>query len=180
MNRKTLIVAVLTLSLGLLFVYLGFNFGNNNSVRKPAVLGTQKNGEVRVVRVIDGDTIEVEIDGKNTKIRLLGIDTPETVDPNRPPGCYGKEASNETKSLLEGKSVILEKDITDVDKYNRLLRYIYLRVDKDQMLFVNDYLVRLGFAKTDFIGPDRKYDTRFISAQEDAKNKKLGLWGKCY
>ena len=76
-----------------------------------------------VIRVVDGDTIEIE---GGQKVRYIGIDTPETVDPSRPVGCYGKEASDKNKELVEGKIVRLEKDISETDRYGRLLRYIYV------------------------------------------------------
>ncbi len=131
---------------------------------------------VVVERVVDGDTIVV---AGNQTVRFVGIDTPETVDPKRPVGCYGKEASSEVKGLLTGKAVILQKDISDTDKYHRLLRYIYLPLDNGQTLFVNDYLVRAGFAKVLTYPPDVKYDKQFRSAETEAKNNKKGLWGSC-
>lgn len=129
-----------------------------------------------VTKVVDGDTIELE-DGR--VVRFVGIDTPETVDPRRPVGCFGKQASNETKSLLSGKVVILQKDISDKDKYNRILRYIYLPLEDGQTLFVNDYLVREGFAKVLTYPPDVKFNTQLREAETDAKINKRGLWGKC-
>lgn len=133
-----------------------------------------------VTKVIDGDTIEIE---GGIKVRLLGIDTPETKDPRRPVGCFGKEAANETKRLVEGSMVILEKDISETDKYRRLLRYVFLPLDPQsssgQMLFVNDYLIREGFAKTLTYPPDVKYTEQFLKAQTEAKVNKKGLWGRC-
>lgn len=129
-----------------------------------------------VTKVVDGDTIELE-DGR--VVRFVGIDTPETVDPRRPVGCFGKQASNETKSLLSGKVVILQKDISDKDKYNRILRYIYLPLEDGQILFVNDYLVREGFAKVLTYPPDVKFNIQLREAETDAKINKKGLWGKC-
>ena len=132
--------------------------------------------KVIVSKVIDGDTIELE-NGK--KVRFVGMDTPETVDPRRPVGCFGKEASNETKSLLTAKVVILQKDISDTDKFGRLLRYIFLPLEGGQILFVNDYLVREGYAKVYTYPPDVKFDGQFREAEKQAKENKKGLWGKC-
>ena len=123
----------------------------------------------KVSVVIDGDTIEIE---NGSRVRLIGIDTPETVDPNRPVGCYGKEASNFTKAQLEEKEVRLEKDVSETDKYGRLLRYVWL----DDILF-NEILVKEGYAQSSTYPPDVKYQDMFISAQSEARNGKKGLWG---
>lgn len=130
-----------------------------------------------VSKVVDGDTIIVN---DKTTVRFVGIDTPETVDPRRPVGCYGKEASSEVKKLLDSKQIILQKDVSDTDKYKRILRYIYLPLENGQILFVNDYLVREGFAKVLTYPPDVKYDEQFRTAEKEAKISKRGLWGKCY
>lgn len=132
--------------------------------------------QVVVSRVVDGDTIELQ-NGKT--VRLIGIDTPETVDPRRPVGCFGKEASNETKNLLTGRIVVLQKDISQTDKYGRLLRFVFLPLENGQTLFVNDYLVREGFARARVYPPDRKFESRFLEAEEKAKTHKKGLWGQC-
>ena len=96
---------------------------------------------VRVAKVVDGDTIVVNIGGQDKNVRLIGIDTPETVDPRRPVGCYGKEASNEAHRLMDGQSVVLVRDVSDTDKYSRLLRCVYVVRPSDDWLFVNDYMV---------------------------------------
>lgn len=141
----------------------------------PAVFGLE--GEkVLVTKVVDGDTIEIST---GQSVRFIGIDTPETVDPRRPVGCFGKESSNETKSLLSGKEIILQKDVSDKDKYDRLLRLVYLPLANGEILFVNDYLVREGFAKAKVYLPDIKFETRFRDAEKQAKEHKKGLWGKC-
>lgn len=142
-----------------------------------AQLATQPS--VPVERVVDGDTIEVLIAGKTEKVRLIGVNTPETVDPRRPVQCFGKEASDETKKLLTGKLVILEKDISETDKFDRLLRYVYLPLENGQTLFVNDYLVREGFAQVDTFPPDVKFNNQFLEAQNEARQSNKGLWAKC-
>lgn len=134
---------------------------------------------VQVTKVVDGDTIDVLIGGQKKSVRLIGINTPETVDPRRPVQCFGKEASNETKRLLEGKQVLLTKDVSEVDKYNRLLRLVYLPLENGQLLFVNDYLVREGFANNYTYPPDIKFDSQFRQAEQEAREQKRGLWSKC-
>ncbi|MCR4306001.1 MAG: thermonuclease family protein [Candidatus Daviesbacteria bacterium] len=131
---------------------------------------------VLVTKVVDGDTLV--INGSLT-VRLIGIDTPETVDPRRPVGCFGKEASNKVKELLSGKEVILQKDVSETDKYKRLLRYVFLPLPDGQILFVNDYLVRDGYAKVLTYPPDVKYNEQFRQAETEARENNRGLWGKC-
>lgn len=124
---------------------------------------------VKVIRVIDGDTIEIE---GNIKVRYIGIDTPETVDPKRKTECYGKEASDKNKELVEGETVTLEKDVSDKDKYGRLLRYVY----KGNVM-INSYLVREGYAHISTYPPDVKYADLFKSNEREARENHKGLWG---
>ena len=125
----------------------------------------------KVIRVIDGDTIEIE---GNQKIRYIGIDTPETVHPSKPVECFGKESSNKNKELVEGKMIRLEKDISETDQYGRLLRYVYVGD-----VFINDYLVRQGYANASTYPPDVKYSDQFVQAQQEAKDNNRGLWRAC-
>lgn len=131
---------------------------------------------VRVTKVIDGDTIEIE---GGLKVRYIGVDTPETVDPRRPVQCFGKEAANKNRELVEGEVIILEKDVSDTDKFGRLLRYIYLPLEDRKLLFINDYLIREGFAKASSFPPDIKYQEQFLQAEQEARNQGRGLWGRC-
>jgi len=126
---------------------------------------------VKVTRVVDGDTIEIE---GGEKVRYIGIDTPETVDPRKTVQCFGVEASAKNKELIEGKEVRLEKDITDRDKYNRLLRYVWA----DDTL-INLELVKQGFAYSYSYPPDIKYQDQFVKAQGEAREAKRGLWNAC-
>ena len=125
----------------------------------------------KVIRVIDGDTIELE---NGYKVRYIGIDTPETVAPNKPDGCFGKEASNKNRELVEGKKVKLEKDVSETDRYGRLLRYVY--VDN---IFVNDYLVREGYAFAVSYPPDIKMQDHFRAAEKEARENLRGQWSAC-
>lgn len=124
-----------------------------------------------VTRVIDGDTIEIE---GGQRVRYIGIDTPETVDPRKPVQCFGVEASNKNKDLVSGKRVRLEKDVSETDKYNRLLRYVYI-----DNLFVNLELVKEGYAYSSTYPPDVKYQNQFVEAQRLAKEQNKGLWSSC-
>lgn len=189
-NTKLLITSsFLVIVLGLGFLWFGFRSTTSQLTPTPdlkpimatplatssAVKGIEGE-QALVTKVIDGDTIELE-DGQ--KVRLIGIDTPETVDPRRPVGCFGKEASNETKKLLSGKVVILQKDVSEKDKYNRLLRLIFLPLEDGRILFVNDYLIREGFAKIYTYPPDVKFNEQLLQAEKEARVNNRGLWAKC-
>ncbi len=134
----------------------------------------QQEGEIfKVVHVVDGDTIKLD---NGQVVRYIGIDTPETVDPRKPVQCFGKEASAKNRELVEGKEVRLVKDISETDKYGRLLRYVYVGDE-----FINDYLVRQGYAHSSSYPPDVKYQDQFRSAEQEAREGKRGLWsdGAC-
>ncbi|MBU1017775.1 lamin tail domain-containing protein [Patescibacteria group bacterium] len=124
----------------------------------------------RVLKIIDGDTLEVEIDNESFKIRLIGVDTPETVHPFLEEEEFGKEASDYLKNLLANQTVVLEFDETTMDTYNRLLAYVYLRG-----IFINAEIIKNGFgeAYTDY--PFRYLD-EFVQYEQSAKEKRLGLW----
>lgn len=126
---------------------------------------------VRVTRVIDGDTIEIE---GGRKIRYIGMNTPETVNPQKPVQCFGREASEENKRLIDGKMVRLEKDVSEVDRYGRLLRYVYVGDT-----FINDVLVRQGFAHASTFPPDVAHQQQFLQAEQEARDNNKGLWAGC-
>lgn len=132
-----------------------------------------------ITRVVDGDTFEARLDGDDTvwKVRMLGINTPETVDPRRPVECYGKEASGHLKKLLDGKRVRLESDeqADERDKYDRLLRNVILEDGTD----VNAAMVRDGFAYAYLSFPlnkSRKQELKML--QELARASSAGLWSE--
>ena len=128
----------------------------------------------RVLRVIDGDTILVEVGGREERVRYIGVDTPETVAPDRPPGCFGPEASAANAALVEGKVVQLERDVSDRDRFGRLLRYVYV----DGTL-VNDELVRDGYATATTFPPDVRENARLRSREREARHAGRGLWSAC-
>jgi micrococcal nuclease len=134
-------------------------------------------GTAVVVRVVDGDTLDLDLSGSTVRVRLLGIDTPETVDENRPVQCFGHEASSYLAQLLpRGSTVRLERDVEARDRYGRLLAYLY-RVDDG--LFVNAALIEGGYATTLSIAPNtlRAHDFEVLRVQ--AQRDKRGLWGAC-
>ena len=118
-----------------------------------------------VVRVIDGDTIDVEIEGTDYRVRYIGIDTPESSE------VCGTDAAQINVTLVFGKTVTLEKDVSETDRFDRLLRYVYVGDD-----MVNAELVRLGFAESVRFPPDTKYAGDFDSLQVAAKASNLGCW----
>ena len=128
---------------------------------------------VLVSRVVDGDTIEVQLDG-TTDIRLIGVDTPETVHPTEPVGCFGPAATNFTKHKLEGHRVRLEYDVERTDLYGRTLAYVFA----DGLLF-NETLVARGYAQVTTYPPNVKYENRFLDAQRSARGADRGFWGQC-
>ena len=137
----------------------------------PPVSPTPSPVYAKVTKAIDGDTIEIE---GGQHVRYIGIDTPELYHPTKPVQCFGREAMEKNKKLVEGKTVRLEKDVSDTDKYGRLLRYVYVN-----NLLVNDYLVKEGYAKATPIRPDIRYAAIFENSQIQAKKEVKGLWQQC-
>jgi micrococcal nuclease len=127
-----------------------------------------------VVRVIDGDTIEASFRGALIDVRLIGVDTPETVHPSEPVECFGPAASRFTERALEGRRVRLTFDVEREDRFGRTLAYVWIG-DK---LF-NERLVREGFATVSTFPPNVRYVERFLAAQRFARNRDRGLWGRC-
>lgn len=131
----------------------------------------------RVTSVVDGDTIDVVLGGTTERVRLIGIDTPETVDDDRPVECFGPEASAYLSQLLpEGTQVDLVLDAEPRDRFGRLLAYVFRRSDG---LFVNEELARLGYAELLVIEPNVAYRRRISAAVNAARTEALGLWSAC-
>jgi endonuclease YncB( thermonuclease family) len=169
-------VILFIISIVVYFVVFLLNVNDSNVPNQPQ--GADQVGLFLVSRVIDGDTIELE---NGQKVRYIGIDTPESTIEH---DCYGKEASEKNKELVEGKKVRLESDISDRDKYGRLLRYVYV-VDPEQpegvegQIFVNDYLVAEGYASVSTYPPDVKYQDKFKESEASARENNKGLWSQC-
>src|SRR3989338_7120749 len=127
-----------------------------------------------VVKVVDGDTIVADINGKNETVRLIGLDTPETVDPRKPVQCFGEEASKKAKEILTGKRVWIEMDASQGgrDKYGRLLAYVFL---PDGTLF-NKLIISEGYGHEYTYNLPYKYQKGFRQAERDAREEKKGLW----
>ncbi len=127
--------------------------------------------------VIDGDTFDVDIGGRQERVRLIGINTPETHVEHGPPECFGPEAAEYTSSLLPaGTEVRLTRDVVGRDDYGRLLAYVYRRSDE---LFVNEAIIAGGYARPLTIDPNDAYSARFVAAATSAEADDLGLWRAC-
>jgi micrococcal nuclease len=130
--------------------------------------------DAHVTRVVDGDTIEAQIDGEVEDVRLIGIDTPETVKPDSPVECFGPEATGFTHRVLEGQAVRLVFGVERRDVYDRLLAYVYIG-----HRFVNAELVRRGLARTLEIPPNTLHRALFRRLELRAARAGRGLWGAC-
>ncbi|HEV2770569.1 MAG TPA: thermonuclease family protein [Solirubrobacteraceae bacterium] len=132
--------------------------------------------EGRVVRVVDGDTITVRLDGREETVRYIGVDTPETKRPGTPVQCFGPAASAFNKRLIEGERVRLARGVEERDRYGRLLGYVYRVSDR---LFVNAALVRGGYARARTYPPNDRYAAAFGALAASAREGGRGLWGRC-
>jgi micrococcal nuclease len=124
-----------------------------------------------VERAVDGDTIVIS---GGERVRMIGINTPESVKEAGDPEYFGKEASRYTSNNLEGKTIYLEKDVSETDDYGRLLRYIYL----EDGTFYNEKIVKEGYAFAGTYPPDVKYNEILQEAERFARENNLGLWGE--
>jgi micrococcal nuclease len=162
---KIKIIAIIFI---IIFCTLAVNFQN-----RPVKI--KEDTAYKVANVYDGDTFSIEIANKIQKVRMLGIDTPETVDPRKSVQCFGLEASKKTKELLEKHAVTLKTDPTQgvFDKYHRVLAYVY----RDDGLFVNKYLLENGYAHEYTYNIPYEKQREFKDFQSLAREGKIGLWG---
>ena len=184
-TSRRLCVSALVLALG-----LGAGCGESHQVvltsQAPATFGEEPEDfeEATVTNVVDGDTIDVEITartdgpgageadiGTEYRVRLIGIDTPESVKPGTPVECFGKEASAAAAALLEGADVRLVKDVEETDRYDRLLRYVYIEAE-----MANARLVVNGYASAYTYPPNVRHSDLFVDLERDARENDRGLW----
>lgn len=144
-------------------IHLSDNF--KNSLQQP--------GYYKVTKVVDGDTIEINMDGAIERVRLIGIDTPETMEPDAPVECFGEIASNFAHKLMDDQVVRLEADPdnTNRDRYDRLLRYVYL----PDGTFVNAEIIKQGYGFAYLIFPFTK-SAEFAKYQDEASQASTGVW----
>ncbi len=178
--KKWLVVTIIFIATIIFLFYYYHWLKNKISQATPSPTPTIKTplSQAKVIKVSDGDTIVVDINGKNETIRLIGIDAPEIKEPGAKPQCFGKEATDRTKEILTNKNINLEADPTqgERDKYDRLLRYVFLT---DGTNF-NQLMIREGFAlEYTYMGKKYKYYEDFKLAEKSAKESSLGLWSSC-
>lgn len=167
------IITILTLIILILLVATGCNNIDLDNISESTFNTSYiDTTEYKVTRVVDGDTLVVKINDEETKVRLIGIDTPESVHSDESKNCsFGKTASDYTKNLLSDESVTLEYDVEQYDTYGRLLAYVYL---DDNM--INYDLVLNGYAVAKEYPPNVKYADEFTEAQIEAEKSKSGMW----
>jgi len=163
---------ILKIFAALLVFVLGSVFmtsGESEATEEPEIL---VNGSLN--RVIDGDTVDIVVEDEVVRVRLIGIDTPETVDPRKEVQCFGVEASNYLAQLLEGKQVTLEHDVTqgEVDRYGRELGYLILEDGTN----VGEKMLREGFAYEYTYDDVYAHQNLFKNAEQDARDNERGLW----
>jgi len=143
----------------------------------PATAPASLEENATLVSVIDGDTVDVAVHGHHERVRMIGIDTPETKKPNTPVQCFGPEATTYTRSLLPaGTALHLERDVQARDDYGRLLAYVYRLPDG---LFVNLEIIASGYARPLTIPPNVVHATEFVDAAQGARDGDIGLWHGC-
>jgi micrococcal nuclease len=153
----------------ILFVVSWFGIGSDEI----AVTATTTPVFAEVVRVIDGDTIDVKLGDKIERVRYIGIDSPEVYE-NSEPECFSQEASEANRLLVEGKIVELKADKENRDKYDRLLRYVFV-----DGVYVNEVLLDRGYADLMMIPPNTSELQSFTEVRDRARLKRIGLWAKC-
>lgn len=161
-------VAVLKRIVPWLLVLLGLAGALAYFLSQPSAEGEA----ARVVYVVDGDTIHVEMNGQTYRVRYIGVDAPEST---RVVECFGREATEFNRGLVAGQRLRLERDVSETDQYGRLLRYVYLADGR----MVNEILAREGYALARSFPPDVKHQDRLREAERAARRNRRGLWGKC-
>lgn len=170
---RGLLAALLALT-----VAVACDAGSSSTADDPGSTG-QSLEQAEVVRVVDGDTIIVLLDGREERLRYIGIDAPESVTPEQPVECFGPEAGEANERLVGGNTVYLETDIEGRDRFNRLLRYVYVEEPDGSLTMVNLRLVASGFAEAGFYPPNERYSDDLFDAERQAAAEGLGLWGAC-
>ena len=172
------LAAVGSLLIGGLLVLVGCSRGSAHQPgNSPEPAAATVGAAATVTEVVDGDTVVVQVAGRNERVRLIGIDTPEATGGFLPEECYGDEATAFTSALLPvGTEVRLTRDTEARDRYERLLAYVHRSGDG---LFVNLEIAARGYAEALVIEPNATHASAFYAATADARDQGLGLWGHC-
>lgn len=175
-SKKKLIRIFSSIFIALILIFLQQNGMIPGQEKVKTTVENSTPGLYTVTKFDDGDTINVDMEGKTETIRFIGVDTPETHDPRKSVQCFGKDASEFTKKTIGDQKVRLESDPEsgNRDRYDRLLRFVYLQ--NGQLLNYDLVKEGYGFAITGF--PHTKMET-FVNAENEAKNNSRGLWGAC-
>jgi len=148
----------------------------NNLVPKIVPTPPSSDEYRKITKVIDGDTIETD---RSERIRYIGINTPEIANKLKPDQCFAQAAKKKNEELVLNKTVRLEKDISETDKYKRLLRFVYITQSDGKEISINQFLIREGYAQLMTIPPDVSKATEFKELQTQARNAQKGLWKVC-
>lgn len=135
--------------------------------------------KAEVVRVVDSDTIIVVLAGQEERLRYIGIDAPESVTPDQPVECFGPEAHDANAGFVDDRTVFLEADVENRDRFGRLLRYVYISEADGNLLMVNEALVAGGFAEARTYPPNELHQDELAAAEDRAFDAAAGLWGAC-
>ena len=182
--KKSIIILIILALLWLFNGDISEVFNNSSPVNNTEIEAESESDIISgtVKRVIDGDTLVVSINNQDRRVRMLGVDTPETVHPKKGVQPYGKEASNFTKQSLTGRRVWLEYDSSPLDRYERHLAYIWLekpaKINESSIRreMFNARLLLEGYAKVMIIKPNKRYEDLFKKFQSEAQSSKRGLW----
>lgn len=185
-KKNKLLKRIIIFCLLIVLAFANKNFTFDSDISKDFAKNKQEDSflKAKVTKVIDGDTIKVDIDGKIYKVRFIGINCPEIGENEE---FFGKEAYEFTKEKLHGREIFLQKDVSETDKYGRLLRYVWLEKPKDlnnpskdeiRDSSINGILVREGFAKANYYPPDTSYTKFLKEIEKQAKKENLSMWNE--
>lgn len=186
LKRNKILAKFLIFCLLRVLAFFNKNFTDDSDISKDFSANNDENfyQMAKVTKVIDGDTIKVDIDGKVYKVRFIGINCPEIGENEE---FFGKEAYEFSKEKLDGMEIFLQKDVSETDKYGRLLRYVWLEKPKDlnnpskdeiRDLSINGILVREGYAKANYYPPDTSYTKFLKEIEKQAKKENLSMWNE--
>lgn len=176
-DPKALFGALLLALTGCTSEVAGPEATTTTTTEPPAVIKSTSERAGKIIRVVDGDTLQVQTTAGKESVRLIGVDTPETVHPSKPDECFGKEASDYTKGVLPKETQVkLLLDVQEKDRYGRTLAYVYRASDN---LFINAELLAHGYGKALAIKPDVAHSVEFSALEAEAREKRAGLWASC-